>query len=78
MRVLYIEDDPDARAYLEAGLKSQGVTADVAPDGDPHGPPPNALGESRTSGRATARRGGAPPPAHRSGFPKKNGPLHAT
>ncbi len=34
MRVLYIEDDPDARAFLEVGLKSQGVVTEVAPDAD--------------------------------------------
>ena len=34
MRVLYIEDDPDARAFIEKGLASQNVCVDVAGDAE--------------------------------------------
>lgn len=34
MRVLYVEDDPTAEAYIARGLSEQGYEVEVAPDGD--------------------------------------------
>ena len=34
MKILYVEDDPGAREYIQKGLQENGFVADVAADGD--------------------------------------------
>ncbi len=34
MKILYVEDDPPAREYIEKGLRENGFAVDVAEDGE--------------------------------------------